>query len=302
MTYTKSGNTITQQNSATAAVTNLENDSARPGEIRITFAANHNLQAGDAIQITGSTNYNGHYLVKTWIDGVQLTIIHSNEGQEAGAGVTITKGDKDYSTLAGHSGVTTTTSQGLKIYNIGDLRLDITGTQYHDPAKEIILSTYGGTAVNPATPISTVTGGIIYGIKTESNDNVRYSAMSGLYRTGDEGGGLHEWRGWETGLLYVPTGTIRMYGGLVQSSRGLQFGRDGENNADVIIEKTKFVQVGTSNRREIRFDSATGIDGSVDMIIDGFQVSVWGFAYRYRRHHQSPDRCICRYFWTRPNR
>ena len=41
----------------------------------------------------------------------------------------------------------------------------------------------------------------------------------------------------------------------------------------MVIEKTKFVKVGTTARREIRFDSATGIDGSVDMIIDGFQVS-----------------------------
>ena len=138
----------------------------------------------------------------------------------------------------------------------------------------MVVSTWGGNVI-VATPIITNTGTYNYGSKTESNNNVRYTAMSGLYRTGDEqnAGGQTEWRGWEYAFFYNPTGTVRMYGGLVQSSRPIQFGRDGQANADVIIEKTKFVKVGTEHRREIRFDSATGITGSVDMIIDGFQVS-----------------------------
>ena len=135
----------------------------------------------------------------------------------------------------------------------------------------MVISTWGGV-VKLNTPVSTISGTLNYGLKTESNSNTRYSALPGLYRTGDEGTGLHEWRGWEYGMLYV-LGTVRFYGGVIPSSKVIQFGRDGEANADVVIEKTKFVKVGTTARREIRFDSATGIDGSVDMIIDGFQVS-----------------------------
>ena len=189
----------------------------------------------------------------------------------SGSTITQTGTDADYSGLSGITGVTTRTHQGIKIYEIGELRLNIDGTVTHDPAKEIVLSTWPGV-VRLNTPVSTITGQLNYGKKTEANSNVRYTALPGLYRSGDEGTGLHEWRGWEYGLLYV-LGTVRFYGGIIPSSKVIQFGRDGEPNADVFIEKTKFVKVGTTARREIRFDSATGIDGSVDMIIDGFQVS-----------------------------
>ena len=71
----------------------------------------------------------------------------------------------------------------------------------------------------------------------------------------------------------MPTGTFRSYGGVIPSSRIIQFGRDGEAAANIIIEKTRFVKVGTTRRREVRFDNSVAVNGSVDMIVDGFQVS-----------------------------
>ena len=198
------------------------------------------------------------------------------------SGTTITQSgtDDDYSGLSAIAGVTTKTHNDLKIYEIGELRLEVTGTISHDPAKEMVVSTYGGTLME--TPIITNTGTYNYGKKTESNGNIRYSALPGLYRTGEETNrpppgneyvSQTEWRGWNYAFLYFPSGTFQSYGGVIPSSRVIQFGRDGEAAMDITIEKTRFVKVGTTRRREIRFDNPTAINGSVDMIIDGFQVS-----------------------------
>ena len=183
---------------------------------------------------------------------------------ESGGVITQTGTDADLSGLSAIAGVSTNTNRDVTIYDIGTLRLDVQGTLSHDPDTEVLICTYIG-----ANPSITLSGTYNYGIETTANGNTRRSGGMGLIIQGGDTASQAEHQMNNYGGIYVNGGTLNMYGGVYLGDRGIGF----YNSPTLAIINTKFIKVGTTSRREIRFDDEAVPAGSFSGIIDGFQIS-----------------------------
>lgn len=187
----------------------------------------------------------------------------------SGSIITQSGTDTDISGLGGITGVTTTTVGDRNYYNLGTLKLLITGTLTHDPDAECILTTVTGTG-NPAIEVST--GTYNFGIETTSGAKTRYSSGVGIVCQGGDTNNNAEWQQQNYSCIYLSASTATWVGrgGVILSDRG--FGIYNGPTLDVI--DTRLTKYGTTARREIRFDSDSAApSGTFAAIVDGFQMS-----------------------------
>lgn len=139
--------------------------------------------------------------------------------------------DANLSGLSAIAGVTTTTRNNVKVYDLGStLRLRVTGTLSHDPDQEVLIvgSIYNSTTTS--SPISVASGGVYnYGKTYTANGVTNYATGTGIYLTypavnffnnygfAVESGGRLNWYGGvinAANLVYVSSGaTLDQYEG-----------------------------------------------------------------------------------------
>lgn len=171
----------------------------------------------------------------------------------SGTGViTQTGTNTNLSGLASISGVTVTdddpTGQGLTIYDMGDLRLKISGTLSHDPDKELMIFHHEKSSSDNGVnePVITITGNSTYnyGVKTNAYGKSGYSTGCGLMITGRP---YSNWHPSDSGIkVDSPTAKFVCRGGVIQSTRGLYL------SGNIDIEETVFLNMSDRFSMEIR--------------------------------------------------
>lgn len=189
----------------------------------------------------------------------------------AGGVITQSGTDADLSGLSGISGVTIyddDPNQGKVTYDMGNLRLIITGTLSHNPDRELMIFHHEKSSssnnvyekVIEIEPNSTYN----YGVKTTTSDGkIGYSSGCGLMITGR---GYSNWHPSDNAInIDSNNANFICRGGVIECSRGLYFG------GNVDIEETVFVNGSDRFSLEIRvFGSGTlSTDRAKNIVLAG---------------------------------
>ena len=162
------------------------------------------------------------------------------------------------------SGIIVQTNGNRTWYYIGNRQLNIDGTLDHDPDTECLISNHQGN-----TPSINVNGIYNYGKETIANGNTRYSSGTGLVVHGEDTVSQAEWNAVLYGALFIE-GTFNGRGGVILSDRCIGF----YSGPNIDVLRTRFTKIGTTARRELRFDSDTVTPaGQFVGVVDGFQMS-----------------------------
>jgi hypothetical protein len=237
MPFSLSGNVITQANESGIAITAA---ASITGGVR--FTCTQSYAVGNLIRITGTTNYNGEWIVAAAtgttfdvlqsVTGGSITFVSSQTGTAA-------RGNSSLAGLVGLSGVTTRTySQGGSfapnrvVYILSDRRLRITGTLAISPRLEALefgdfqvlpeLTIESGSTLNVVEQYGTAPN-FVYG----NNEWLRVQwTRTALIPSWDNPGialrndGTFNWRG---GKIAVPNftnfGTLNLDYGIVEGIR-----------------------------------------------------------------------------------
>jgi hypothetical protein len=246
MGITYSGGVLTQASEAGKTISAV---ASMTDGIRLTITS-HGYSAGDAILITGTTSYNGDWIVSSVYDsnnidivsqyfptGSALAYISSQTGTSA-------KGDKNLAALTGLTGVTVINSGTDKvIYSISSsvTTLNINGLLKIDPDKELLILS--------ASTVVVQTGYFVYGKRYTLNGFTKYSSSLGIIteKSGykDSTSSAHWW---------VKNGsTFRTFGGRMELAGCIYFGTDVTANDNTIYidigngEKTEFYCTNAEN-------------------------------------------------------
>ena len=179
--------------------------------------------------------------------------------------------DANLSGLSSIVGVTITDddpTNGKKTYDMGDLRLNITGTLSHDPDREVMIfhheKSSGSTSVIEPVLVISSNSTYNYGIKTTtSSGKIGYSSGCGLMFTGRPYSNWHP----SDNAISVNTSTSRFVcrGGIIESSRGLNLA------GDIDVEETIFLNSNDRFSMEIRTFGNGGIttDRAQNIVLAG---------------------------------
>lgn len=138
MTFTVAGLIITQANETGIAITAA---ASITGGVR--FTCTQSYAVGNVVRITGTTNYNGNWIVAA-VTGTTFDVLESAQGTAitfvSSQTGTAARGDASLAGISGLAGVTTTTldaSSGFVIYTLADnVKLQIDGTLIIGGARE----------------------------------------------------------------------------------------------------------------------------------------------------------------------
>jgi len=185
MAFTYASNIITQANTNSTGITAVA--SGGTGLLDLTVSNSAAYSAGDLVQVTGTTNYSGAYLVDSIPDGTTIRIpdtdIRNNENTfgstETG---TVALGDKDLSGLSGLTGVTVDTPAGvgLIVYTLDGVVIHCDGAMLFNAYEEKLVFKNPGSngacfMMDQATAYPTVHSYNTTG--SQSNQNANYIAM-----------------------------------------------------------------------------------------------------------------------------
>jgi hypothetical protein len=188
VTFSVAGSIITQANESGIAITAA---ASITGGVR--FTCTQAYAAGNVVRITGTTNYNGNWMVAartaTTFDvlesaqGTGITFVSSQTGTAA-------RGDASLAGLSGLSGVTTTSvdaSSGYVIYLLGDnVKLQVNGTLIVGGLREINSTllghneqlVIGQNAVSTGQPVLRVGSGGVLVVGCRYTNTVNYTGSS----------------------------------------------------------------------------------------------------------------------------
>lgn len=160
--------------------------------------------------------------------------------------------DSDLSGLSGITGVTITDddpNNGKITYDMGNLRMVITGTLSHDPDRELMIfhhqKSSGSSSVTERVLQINSNATYNYGIKTITSDGkVGYSSGCGLMITGR---GYSNWHPSDNAInISSVNANFICRGGIIECSRGLYF------SGNIDIEETVFLNASDRFSLEIR--------------------------------------------------
>ena len=136
MTFTRSGNDISQTNEAEQDITTI---ATHTDGIQITVTA-HDYFVSDWLHITGTTDYNGDFEVLSIINVNNFTIGRTFTTNQTG---TVARGDNTFSSLSAFSGIDIVdvgvTDFPYSIYDSTNMTLGINGSLRHDQFEEQLL-------------------------------------------------------------------------------------------------------------------------------------------------------------------
>ena len=188
MTFSVAGSIITQSNESGIAITAA---ASIAGGVR--FTCTQAYAAGNVVRITGTTNYNGNWMVAaatgTTFDvresaqGTGITFVSSQSGTAA-------RGDASLAGLSGLAGVTTTSvdaSSGYVIYLLGDnVKLQVNGTLIIGGLREVNSTllghneqlVIGQNAVSTGQPVLRVGSGGVLVVGCRYTNTVNYTGTT----------------------------------------------------------------------------------------------------------------------------
>jgi hypothetical protein len=188
MTFSVAGSIITQANESGIAITAA---ASIAGGVR--FTCTQAYAAGNVVRITGTTNYNGNWMVSaatgTTFDvresaqGTGITFFSSQSGTAA-------RGDSSLAGLTGLAGVTTTSvdaSSGYVIYLLGDnVKLQVNGTLIIGGLREINSTllghneqlVIGQNAISTGQPVLRVGSGGVLVVGCRYTNTVNYTGTT----------------------------------------------------------------------------------------------------------------------------
>ena len=175
--------------------------------------------------------------------------------------------DANLSGLASVAGVVATdddpTGRGIIIYDMGNLRLRITGTLSHDPDKEIMIFHHtksNGSNSTIERVLSIAGGGTYnYGIRTSYGGKVGYSSGCGLIFSGRPFTNWHP----SDSAIHIDNATANFVcrGGIIQSNKGFYLSGNVDIEETVFLNMTNrfSMEVRTFGRNDIVTDRAQNI-------------------------------------------
>jgi hypothetical protein len=188
MTFSVAGSVITQANESGIAITGA---ASIAGGVR--FTCTQSYVAGNVVRITGTTSYNGNWMVAartaTTFDvlesaqGTGITFVSSQSGTAA-------RGDASLAGLSGLTGVTTTSvdaSSGYVIYLLGDnVKLQVNGTLVIGGLREINSTllghneqlVIGQNAISTGQPVLRVGSGGVLVVGCRYTNTVNYTGTT----------------------------------------------------------------------------------------------------------------------------
>jgi hypothetical protein len=228
MSFTLSGSVITQSNETAKTITAV---AAATGGIRVTVSA-HGYNIGDAIEIAGTTSYNGFWIISNVTSLDTFDIVGQSfdpEGTLPLAFVstqtgTAARGDANLNGLAAIAGVTTWDTSGtMRLLNYvfsTTLSLTVSGSLRIPRGQCLVVP--GSFATSGRVRIS---GGGRLRIDKRMNrfGGVSYQAQDAILFTGSTGTGGSPWATLPTCFLYLNVGRFEQYGGRVVVPGGVRF-------------------------------------------------------------------------------
>jgi hypothetical protein len=188
MTFSVAGSIITQANESGIAITAA---ASIAGGVR--FTCTQGYAAGNVVRITGTTNYNGNWViaaatgttfdVRESAQGTGITFVSSQSGTAA-------RGDASLAGLSGLAGVTTTSvdaSSGYVIYLLGDsVKLQVNGTLIIGGLREINSTllghneqlVIGQNAISTGQPVLRVGSGGVLVVGCRYTNTVNYTGTT----------------------------------------------------------------------------------------------------------------------------
>lgn len=242
MSFSKSGSVIIQDNEAGKSITAVADGGSNELDLTVT---SHGYSAGDLVVVTGTTSYNGTYIISSIVDANTVAIPDRDiDGNQNAFGSTetgtVARGDKDLSGMTGLTGVTKTvigTGDRARVsYDLANpTYLLISGSLMHDTDKEVVVFS-NNVAGSSAQSIVIVRGSYYYGLKI----NGLPSNQSGIEINVDAnpwfcGAILND-----TGASIVvsgPTSSFNMYGGLISGAITTSY----RNGATINLYDGKYV-------------------------------------------------------------
>jgi hypothetical protein len=187
VTFSVAGSIITQTNESGIAITAA---ASIAGGVR--FTCTQSYAVGNVIRITGTTSYNGNWMVAA-ATGTTFDVLQSAQGTEisfvSSQTGTAARGDRSLSGLSGLAGVTTSSvdgSSGYVIYLLGDnVKLQVNGTLIIGGLRET--NTFlghneqlviGQNAVSATQPVLRVGSGGVLVVGCRYTNTVNYTGTS----------------------------------------------------------------------------------------------------------------------------
>ena len=225
MSFSKSGNVITQANEAGKSITAVADGGSN--ELDLTVAS-HGYSAGDLVVVTGTTSYNGTYIVSSSVDANTVAIPDRDiDGNQNAFGSTetgtVARGDKDLSGMTGLTGVNKTvigTGDRARVsYDLANpMYLVIQGSLMHDTDKEVVVFSNNVAGSSDQSIVTVNNGGsYYYGLKI----NGLPSTQSGIEMNVDPNPWWCSAINGDLGASIVVTGStslFNMYGGLISGA------------------------------------------------------------------------------------
>ena len=218
MSFTLSGNTVTQSNDAAKTITGV---SAVTGGIRLAIT-DHGYGIGQVLRVTGTGVYDGYWAISAVPNGSAVDITNQSfDGVgvsplafSASATGQAARGDGDLSGLSGIAGVTTwTLSSGAKPITWyvlpSTMRLSITGLLRIPRGNVLVMQ---GTSVSNGR-IHTNGGDLWIDKRLNRFGGFSFQQEDAILFTGANGTGGSSWGNPPDALLHLDTGTFTQWGG-----------------------------------------------------------------------------------------
>jgi hypothetical protein len=188
MTFTVAGSIITQANEAGIAITGA---TSITGGVR--FTCTQSYAVGNVIRITGTTNYNGDWMVAA-VTGTTFDVLESAQGKAitfvSSQTGTAARGDSSLAGLTGLTGVTSTaidSSSGFVIYSLADtVKLQINGTLIIAGLREINSTrlgqneqlVIGQNAISTVQPVIRIGSGGVLVVGCKYTNTINYTGST----------------------------------------------------------------------------------------------------------------------------
>ena len=188
MTFSVAGSIITQANESGIAITAA---ASITGGVR--FTCTQGYAVGNVVRITGTTNYNGNWMIAA-ATGTTFDVLESAQGTAiafvSSQTGTAARGDASLAGLTGLTGVTTTTldaSSGYVVYLLGDnVKLQINGTLIVGGLREINTTrlgqneqlVIGQNAISTVQPVLRVGSGGVLVVGCRYTNTVNYTGTT----------------------------------------------------------------------------------------------------------------------------
>lgn len=188
MAFSVSGSIITQANESGIAITAAASIAAG-----VRFTCTQSYAVGNVVRITGTTNYNGNWMVAA-VTGTTFDVLESAQGTAiafvSSQTGTAARGDASLAGISGLAGVTTTTldaSSGYVVYLLGDnVKLQVNGTLIIGGLREINTTrlghneqlVIGQNAISATQPVLRVGSGGVLVVGCRYTNTVNYTGTS----------------------------------------------------------------------------------------------------------------------------